>query len=165
MTQAELFFPRPATPPPTVFHFHEPAPVAQPVPVARAVCATCGTVESVRAIEQQGEGSGLGAIAGGVLGGLAGHQVGGGTRKKVMTVLGAVGGGYAGNEVEKRVRAVKAYDVSVRMEDGSVRTLRQSEAVAPGTPVVVEGGVLRVVPARSGEYNPAPRTLRTSAPA
>lgn len=141
--------------------------MAQPVPVARvAICATCGTVESVRAIEQQAEGSGLGAIAGGVLGGLAGHQVGGGTGKKVMTVLGAVGGGYAGNEVEKRMRAVKAYDVSVRMEDGSIRTVRQSEAVAPGTPVVVEGGVLRVVPARSGGYdNPAPRTLRTSAPA
>lgn len=28
MTQAELFFPRATTPPPTVFHFHEPAPVA-----------------------------------------------------------------------------------------------------------------------------------------
>jgi len=30
MTQAELFFPRPATPPSTVFHFHEPAPMVLP---------------------------------------------------------------------------------------------------------------------------------------
>ncbi|QFZ85342.1 hypothetical protein GFK26_22525 [Variovorax paradoxus] len=30
MTQAELFFPRPAPPPSTVFHFHEPAPMVLP---------------------------------------------------------------------------------------------------------------------------------------
>jgi uncharacterized protein YcfJ len=39
-----------------------------------------------------------------VLGGLIGNQIGGGNGRALATVAGAVGGGYAGNEVEKRMR-------------------------------------------------------------
>src|SRR5690606_3023950 len=52
-----------------------PAPQTQakaPVPPAPApapLCSNCGVVTSVDAIKQQGEGSGLGAVAGGVVGG------------------------------------------------------------------------------------------------
>jgi outer membrane lipoprotein SlyB len=126
-----------------------------------AVCASCGTVESVRAIQQKGEGSGLGAVAGGVLGGVLGNQVGGGTGKAAMTVLGAVGGGLAGNEAEKRYKATTVYDVQVRMEDGSVRSFRRNDAVAVGTRVTVEGSTMRVGGTAAGPSEP--RTLRTSA--
>ncbi|HSW17568.1 MAG TPA: glycine zipper 2TM domain-containing protein, partial [Ramlibacter sp.] len=129
--------------------------------VRAAVCANCGTVESVRAVQEQGQGTGLGVVAGGVVGGLLGNQVGGGNGKAAMTVLGAVGGGFAGNEVEKRARAVTAYDVQVRMQDGSLRSFRRSAAMAAGTRVVVEGNALRIAPDNAGA--PAPRTLRTSA--
>jgi outer membrane lipoprotein SlyB len=61
-----------------------------------------------------------------------------------MTVLGAVGGAFAGNEIEKRARATTVYDVQVRMEDGSVRTFRRSEPIAAGTKVQAEGTTLRV---------------------
>jgi len=111
---------------------------------ARAICASCGVVESVQAVQQKGEGSGLGVAGGAVAGGLLGHQVGGGNGKTAMTVLGAVGGAFAGNEIEKRVRATTVYDVKVRMEDGSVRTFRHNEAVTAGTKVQVEGSSLRV---------------------
>jgi outer membrane lipoprotein SlyB len=125
---------------------HEPVPTQHV-----AVCNNCGVVEGVRAVQQKGQGTGLGAVAGGVLGGVVGHQLGGGNGKTAMTVLGAIGGGLAGNEVEKRARGKTVYEVRVRMDDGSVRTLTESTAPTPGSHVVVEGSSLRVVPARDGE--------------
>lgn len=109
-----------------------------------AVCQVCGTVESVRAIKVKGEGTGVGAVAGGVLGGVVGHQLGGGTGKTALTILGAVGGVAAGHEVEKRARGETVFDVSVRMNDGSHRVVRQKQSVAIGTRVTVEGGTLRI---------------------
>lgn len=138
-------------------HVAEPAPkhaaIQAPTPVAQrshtaaaqvAICATCGTVESVQAVEEKGEGTGLGGIGGALAGGLLGHQVGGGNGKTAMTVVGAVGGAFAGNEIEKRARSTTVYDVQVRMEDGSVRSFRRSEPIAAGTKVQAEGTTLRV---------------------
>jgi len=113
-------------------------------PAPAVICASCGTVESVSAVQQKGQGTGLGAVAGGVLGGVLGHQVGGGHGKTAMTVLGAVGGGMAGNEVEKRARSETLFSVKVRMDDGSVRSFQQSQSLAVGTQVVAEGSALRV---------------------
>ncbi|HEY6087647.1 MAG TPA: glycine zipper 2TM domain-containing protein [Burkholderiaceae bacterium] len=118
------------------------APEASPQRAA-SVCATCGTVESVSTVQQKGEGTGLGVVGGAVLGGVLGHQVGGGSGKSVATVLGAVGGGVAGNEVEKHARATTVYQVSVRMDDGSLRTVTQSTAPTRGQKVTVEGSTLR----------------------
>jgi outer membrane lipoprotein SlyB len=106
-------------------------------------------VEGVRTIQERGQGTGLGAVAGGVVGGLLGNQVGKGGGRNVATVLGAVGGGLAGHEVEKRVRSHTEYEVRVRMDDGSVRTVTQSTAPAPGARVVVENGQLRGASASS----------------
>jgi outer membrane lipoprotein SlyB len=116
------------------------APAVQPAPV----CHSCGVVESVQTVRQEGPAQGIGAVAGGVLGGVLGNQVGGGTGRKVATVLGAVGGGFAGHEIEKRVRSETVYEVRVRMEDGSVRRFSQPQPIATGTRVVEEGGRLRV---------------------
>ena len=107
--------------------------------VAAAVCNTCGVVEAVTSFEKKGEGTGLGAVAGGVLGGVVGNQVGGGNGRKAMTVLGAVGGGMAGHEIEKRQRATTLYAVKVRMEDGSLRSVTQSTAPTVGQKVTLDG--------------------------
>ncbi len=104
----------------------QPAPVARAAPVqiaAVAKCAECGVIESVREVEEKGKGSGLGAVGGAVVGGLLGNQVGGGRGKDAMTVVGAVGGAVAGNEVEKRVKSTKSYEVTVRLSDGSSRVI------------------------------------------
>lgn len=121
------------------------APVAQaPEPVRRvASCASCGVVEGVRSVQREGDAKGVGAVAGGVLGAVVGNQIGGGNGRTAMTVLGAVGGGLAGHEVEKRVRTETWYEMRVRMDDGSVRTVTQRQAVAAGARVVVENGHLR----------------------
>jgi outer membrane lipoprotein SlyB len=119
-----------------------PAPPA-PVAVAQAakpVCFDCGTIESIREVQKKGEGSGLGAAAGGVLGGILGHQVGNGRGRDVATVVGAVGGAVACHQVEKAKRSSSSYDVTVRFEDGTTRTLQQTSA-----PVWRQGDRVRVV--------------------
>ena len=149
----------PAAPAPTSTAPAAHAPAPKPVHVQRgsvkatppaqthaqaavSVCATCGHVESVAAVKQKGEGTGLGAVGGAVVGGLLGHQVGGGSGKNVATVLGAVGGGVAGNEIEKHQRATTVYQVKVRMDDGSLRTVTQNTAPAVGQKVTIEGSTL-----------------------
>ena len=107
-------------------------------------CANCGTVESVNEVKKEGKGTGLGAVGGAVAGGLLGNQFGSGSGKTAMTVVGAVGGGVAGNAVEKKVRSETVYDVNVRMQDGSLRTVQESQAYAIGTKVVVDGSTLKL---------------------
>ena len=59
--------------------------------LARApVCAVCGRIESVQAVQQAAPATGVGAVAGGVLGAVVGNQVGKGSGRTAATVLGAV---------------------------------------------------------------------------
>lgn len=109
---------------------HNPRPAsnsyAQQTAQARPICHDCGRVESVQAVQEQGQASGVGVVAGAVLGGVLANQIGGGSGRKIATAAGAVGGGFAGNEVEKRARATTSYRVHVRMEDGTARSFRQT---------------------------------------
>ncbi|MGH8704199.1 MAG: glycine zipper 2TM domain-containing protein [Burkholderiales bacterium] len=119
---------------------HEaPARAAQP-----AGCPSCGVIETIRAVEVQGDTSGLGAVAGGVAGAVVGNQFGRGDGRTVMTIAGAAGGAYAGNAIEKNVKKKTAYRVTVRLDDGSVRTLSQSAppAFAVGERVRIVNGSL-----------------------
>ncbi len=128
--------PKPATPRPATPRPQAAAPTPQPT-----VCSDCGTIASITAVQQKGDGSGAGAIAGAVAGGVAGHQVGGGRGKDVATAAGAILGAMAGHEVEKRVRSNTVYDIAVSMDTGSQRVIRVMEpaGLAVGTPVRVEG--------------------------
>lgn len=89
------------------------------------VCRDCGTVEAIREVSAPAEASGLGAVAGGVVGGLLGNQIGRGKGNTAATIVGAVGGAFAGHQTEKYVRAEKQSQVTVRLEDGSTRTVSQ----------------------------------------
>jgi outer membrane lipoprotein SlyB len=107
-------------------------------------CTNCGVVENIRAIAQPGEGSGLGAVAGGVVGAIIGHQIGGGTGRKIATVAGAAGGAYAGHQIEKSQRQTTQYEVVVRMNDGSHRSvmLNMMPGWQIGERVRIENGAL-----------------------
>lgn len=98
-------------------------PQPQQAAPAAPLCTSCGTVDSIRIVEQAGEGSGVGMVAGGVLGGLLGHQIGQGRGNTAATIIGAAGGAYAGHQVEKNVKKISRYDVIVRMDDGTLRTV------------------------------------------
>jgi len=103
-------------------------------------------------------GTAIGAVAGGLLG----NQVGGGKGRTLATVAGAVGGGYAGHEIQKNHQAnatqqtterhcdtvagrggdkIVAYDVSYEY-NGVTRTVRMDHD--PGDRLQVQEGVVAV---------------------
>jgi outer membrane lipoprotein SlyB len=107
-------------------------------------CANCGVVEAVNVIEVKGEGNYLGMIAGGLAGALLGHQVGGGSGKQIATVAGAAGGAFAGNEVEKRMKTKKHFEVITRLENGGTQAVsyETDPGYKVGDRVRVENGTL-----------------------
>ena len=119
------------------------APIPVPV-VPKPICLQCGTVESATPIVRAAPSSGVGVVAGGVVGAVLGNQVGGGSGKTAATILGAVGGGWAGNEIEKRVKKETVYEVKVRMENDSTRTFELAAPVSAGAKVTAEGSSLRL---------------------
>lgn len=121
-----------------------PQPAARQAPQYSNTCRDCATVENVREVKQEGEGTGLGAVSGGVVGGLLGNQVGGGRGKTVGAVVGAVGGAFAGNAIEKNVRSSTHYEITVRLDDGNTRVFTQSQppALQRGDRVRINNGQL-----------------------
>jgi outer membrane lipoprotein SlyB len=95
-------------------------------PVSKGICNNCGVVVSINPVEKEGQGSGLGVVAGGLLGGLLGNQVGNGTGRDLATIAGAVGGAVAGNKIEKKAKKATSYDITVRMDNGEMRTFNQA---------------------------------------
>jgi outer membrane lipoprotein SlyB len=85
-------------------------------------CANCGVVLAVRQVEQKGQGTGLGAVVGGVAGAVVGHEIADG--KDIGTVVGAAGGAIAGHQIERQARTTKHYEVEVRMPDGKIKAVR-----------------------------------------
>ncbi|MFM0730890.1 glycine zipper 2TM domain-containing protein [Paraburkholderia sediminicola] len=123
----------------------QPAPqYAQQQPSQPAYCSSCGTVAAISAVRQEGHGTGIGAVGGAVAGGLVGNQFGGGGGRTAMTVLGALGGGFAGNSVEKHIRSTTSYSVRVQMENGKTRyfTYHEAPPFQQGQRVRVENGTL-----------------------
>ena len=107
-------------------------------------CTHCGVVISVNEIEAEGQGSGLGVVAGGVVGGVLGNQIGGGSGRDLATIAGAVGGAFAGNKIEKIAKKTRRYEIVVKMNSGEERTFKQSTVpnVARGDKVKVENGMI-----------------------
>jgi outer membrane lipoprotein SlyB len=114
---------------------------------AARVCVNCGVVEAINLVEVKGEGSYLGMIAGGVAGALIGSQIGQGRGTTVAEVAGAAGGAYAGNEIEKRMKTTKHYEVLVRLDNGGTKTISYpaQPGFAVGTKVKVENDTLTIV--------------------
>jgi outer membrane lipoprotein SlyB len=110
------------------------------------VCADCGVVEAINVVEVKGKGSYLGPIAGGVAGALLGSQIGHGSGTTIAELAGAAGGAYAGNEIEKRVKTTKHYEVVVHLENGGSKTFSYAAqpGFAVGTRVKVANGTLTV---------------------
>jgi outer membrane lipoprotein SlyB len=133
------------TPPVAYSDFGREAPLAQveaPRPVVKA--GNLATVQSVREVKDPGQHTGLGPIAGGIAGAVLGDQVGGkGNTRKVLTVLGAAGGAYAGREIEKQARATKHWEIDLRRDDGAIETIRSDVA-----PPYAAGDRVRVVEGR-----------------
>lgn len=107
-------------------------------------CLNCGVIESIKLVELKGEGTGVGAVTGGVVGAVVGSQIGQGRGKTVAEVAGAAGGAYAGHEIEKNLNKSAYFRVTVRMNNGSVRTITQKTdpGFKTGDSVKIENGTL-----------------------
>ena len=108
--------------------------------LAQSPCQDCGVVQSVNAVAQQGQSSGVGMVAGGVLGGVVGHQIGSGRGNTVATIAGAGLGAAAGNQVEKNTKTRTSWSVAIRMDNGALRTFSYS-----AQPAVVAGDRVKLV--------------------
>jgi len=121
--EAKPVEPKPAVKPRPVVRSEPPHVAARaavpPPPVVAAICRECAVIEEVREVEKTGQASGAGAVGGAVVGGVLGHQMGGGRGKDVATVLGALGGGLAGNAIEKNAKKTVEYQIIIRYEDGT----------------------------------------------
>lgn len=147
--------PAPAQAPAQPQYAQQPQPAPQPQPQPQqyappqqaprpAVCSSCGTVIAISEVRQEGHGTGIGAVGGAVAGGVIGNQFGSGGGRTAMTVLGALGGGFAGNSVEKHLRTTTSYSVRVRMENGHIRyfTYHELPPFQQGERVRIENGTL-----------------------
>ena len=99
---------------------------------APARCYDCGIVTRVDTV---GSGrtapSATGAVLGGIVGAIAGHEISdktGGSKgnQNIAAVAGAVGGAAAGNAIQKRATG-DSYDVHVRMDDGRTVVINQRD--------------------------------------
>lgn len=125
--------------------------VSQPAKPAKehkpvALCKDCGTIVEVKEVDVRGKGTGVGAVAGGVGGAVIGHQIG---ENRAGTAIGAVAGAVVGHQIEREVRKHTRYDITVRMNDGSMRSLSDES----GTPVTLKSGD-KVKVAQDGTLKP-----------
>ncbi len=119
-----------------------------PIEVTAPACDGCGVVASVNKVKVKGKTNYIGAIAGGVAGAALGNQVGKGSGNTAATVLGAVGGAVAGREIEKNVKSGSRFDVVVRLDNGTSRTMSYDNdpGVSAGAKVQFVGDVLQTRP-------------------
>lgn len=126
----------------------QPAAAETAVPAAAPppACDGCGVVASVTKVK--GKTNYIGAIAGGVAGAALGNQVGKGTGNTAATILGAVGGAVAGREIEKNVKSGNRYDVAVKLDNGTSRTMSYNNdpGFKSGAKVQFVGDVLQARP-------------------
>ena len=100
-----------------------------------------GVITRIEPVSLEGDHQlGLGAVLGAAAGGIIGHQFGGGSGRDVATVIGAVGGGLAGNAVQNRyVDRRPGQHIFVRLNNGV--TIAVTE---PADPALRVGDRVRV---------------------
>ena len=94
-----------------------------------AQSVSLGTVVDVRKGKIEGEGSAVGAIAGGILGAAAGHTIGGGSGKTVATAAGGVGGAALGSAAAKKMTEKMGLQITVKLDNGQTIVVVQDADV------------------------------------
>lgn len=112
-----------------------------------ANCYDCGTVTRIEQVATGNSApSATGAILGGIVGAVAGHEISahtGGSKgnQNIAAAAGAVGGAVAGNAIQKNTNNA-AFNVYVRMNDGrtNVVTQKDLDGIREGSYVRVYNG-------------------------
>jgi outer membrane lipoprotein SlyB len=102
-----------------------------------------GVITRIEPVSLEGDHQlGLGAVLGAAAGGVIGHQFGGGSGRDVATVIGALGGGLAGNAVQNRyVDRRPGQHIFVRLDNGVTIAVTEpaDPALRVGDRVFVQG--------------------------
>lgn len=112
-------------------------------------CADCGIVTRIDTVASgRTAPTGTGAVLGGIVGAIAGHEISdhtGGSKgnQNVAAVAGAVGGAIAGNAIQNRVDNGR-FNVYVRMDDGRTTVVTQNDLGG-----IREGSYVRVYNGRA----------------
>jgi len=104
-----------------------------------------GVVEFVKEVQVEGEKSGLGTAAGGVIGGIAGSTIGDGKGSTLAALGGAVLGGIAGNIAEEKLTDFDGLEITVKLDGGKVIAVVQENDV-----LFAVGDRVRVLTTRRG---------------
>lgn len=104
-----------------------------------------GTIESVRPVRLDENHSGVGSFAGAAIGGLVGNTLGHGNGRAATTILGALGGGLAGNAIERDATTQNGEEIVVRLDGGPSIAVVQG-----GLPDFAPGQRVRVLTGRGG---------------
>jgi len=117
-------------------------------PPTGAACYDCGTVTRIDAVASGTTRSGVtGAVLGGVVGAAAGRELADDKskgRRNTATVAGAAAGAVAGAAIERNMNRNETYNVTVRMNDGRVVTVTQTDLGG-----IREGSYVRVYDGRA----------------
>lgn len=107
------------------------------------------TVVSVRPIQVSTQ-NGAGTAIGGIAGGIAGSQIGGGSTAHLLgAVGGAILGGFAGDAAQKGLSSQQGYEYIVRLDNGNTVSTTQGSDVLlnPGQRCqIIFGNPARVIP-------------------
>lgn len=93
--------------------------------VQREQIVRYGTIESVRRVAIERQQSGVGTIGGAAVGGVAASSIGGGRGSVIASILGAIAGGVAGQAIEGGVGKKEGLELTVRFENGEIRSIVQ----------------------------------------
>ena len=114
-------------------------------------CYDCGTVTRIEMIAGASNNmpNATGAVLGGIVGAVAGHEISsktGGSKgnRNIATVGGAVAGAVAGNAIQNHAQAQGAYNVYVRLNDGRTTIVTQGDLGG-----IREGSYVRVTNGRA----------------
>ena len=109
-----------------------------------------GVIISIRQVTVDGNQSGMGAAAGGVVGAAVGSGGSSVQREKLsLGILAGVAGALAGNALERMATKEEAFEIIVQLRNGERRAIVQAkgnETLMAGDPVIIvtSGGKVRV---------------------
>lgn len=107
------------------------------------------TVVSVRPIKVSTQ-NGAGTAIGGIAGGIAGSQIGGGNTAHLLGAIGgAILGGFAGNAAQEGLTSQQGYEYIVRLDNGNTVSTTQGADVLlnPGQRCqIIFGNPARIIP-------------------
>jgi outer membrane lipoprotein SlyB len=108
-----------------------------------------GQIVAMEDVPVDGTSTGIGRLGAGVIGGVAGSAIGGGGRGSIITaVIGAVGGAFAGDAIERGMTSGTATRFFVRRDDGTVINVAQTNEsrlqVGDRVMMIEGGGKLRL---------------------